>query len=228
MHRTRLIWIAGVAGVVFAASVAVFAWQLSAAGRFGGGDAQPEPRVEVLSCAAAINAGDRITDLNAVVVGVPKSLVPDGAVLGGDLQQVRGRRVSARMSRGEILTKVRLQGEPSPLDSVSEDHVAVTVAVDPVRALGGEISPGMCVNVMVEAESGTVITIAPSIRVMSTSVREQGEQEPSLMSAGGAGPEIAWVTLEVPCESVDAVVAASTAGSVYLVLPFSSVRGSRG
>lgn len=229
MDRRRLMWIAGVSGALFAVSVVLFAWQLSASGHQGGRPESAERQVDVLVAAATIAAGDRITDLNVTVKAIPKSLVPEGALLTGDLRRVKGHRVGLDLGRGEILTDARVAPDTSPLDSIRPGYTAITVAVDPVRALGGEATVGMQVDVMVEESIGTVSTIASDVRIVSTSVRVLPESGPSLVSTpSGAAGDITWVTLEVPNESVAAVVAASGAGSVHLVCPATEQDISRG
>ena len=219
---------AGVSGAIFAAGVALFAWQLAASVNRSGSN-PAEQRVDVLTCATSIKQGDVITSLNVAPKSVPKSLVPEGAILASRLASAKGRRAGVAFTRGEMLTEGRLAQAESPLDETRTGHTAVTVAVDPVRALGGEATPGMKVDLMVEETVGTVSVIAEGVRIISTSVRETPESSSSLMSTSDSPTvDIAWVTLEVPDQSVAAVVAASSAGSVYLVFPPGKAERPRG
>lgn len=228
MNRRRAVVVASVSGAIFVLGASALAWQftLSVQRAQAGDGARP---VAVVTCASDISAGDRLTDLNITEAKVPKQLVPDGAVLSGDLAEAKGHRVTVDMGRGEILTEHRISSV-SPLDRIRSGFTAVTVAADPVRALGGEATPGMKVDVMVEEAVGTVSTVATSVRILSASNgRGPTADESSLVSAGSSsGGDISWVTLEIPDPVVSAVVQASTSGSVYLVLPGYVVESSRG
>lgn len=229
MDRVRTIKIAVASGAVFALCAGAITWQLLAFPANQTGAGSGESPVSIAVCAATIKTGERITDLNVKAVNVPRSLVPDGAITAAQLPDVQGERVSSSLGKGEIITQRRIDGATSPLDGVRSGFTAVTVAADPVRALGGQIAAGMQVQLMAEEVLGSAVTIAQEVRVISTSVvAPSPDDSPLISGAATSVPDITWVTVEVPDELVESVVQASSANSIYLVLPGITQDADRG
>ena len=99
-------------------------------------------------------------------IGVPRGMVPAGALRSGD--DVAGRVVAAAMRRDELLTDVRLVGAPL-FGAVPDGLVAAPVRVaDPGAA--GLLQPGDVVDVLAASdhdEMAVAPTVASGVRVLA-------------------------------------------------------------
>jgi len=168
----------------------------------------------------------------------PEFYLPEGAIAAEDYSAIDGRRVSATILAGEVLTSARVFDQPLPLDRLAEGMTAVTLSTDNVHALGGELLRGMHLNLMASLTDGRVEELARNIEVLSANtsaiqagVESNGDsaQSDAARSAliggassngGSSGNEsINWVTLAIPDDQVEQVLTAARAGTIHLVLP---------
>lgn len=214
----RYMAISVVSGVVFAVATGAFLWGVRAetARAIRGDDGQATRTVLVAT--ADLKPGDQLSASNTASAVRRADTLPDGAVAGADRSVVLGKRVGELVLRGEPITERRVVGEPSRLDSVAAGFAAVTLGADPVRALGGEVTPGMRVAVLATSISGDIVTLGDNVEVLSVSNQRESSSGSGTSLVGGSAPvEIAWVTVAVAEGAVAAVVQAAQANQIYLV-----------
>lgn len=174
--------------------------------RYGG------EQVEVCVATRDIAAGERV-DLGAVETKLwVADLLPEEAVrASGDAV---GKTATSAILKGEVISTKRFEAAQDALE-VPAGRQAVSVPAKAVQAVGGAVRPGMSVDVY--SAGGTSTTaIAQSVLVLATSVGESG----SLTSSDSG-----WVTLAVPPEKVQEIIAASNKTNLYFVLPGQAAEG---
>lgn len=215
----RYMMISAISGVVFAVATGAFLWGVRAetaqAVRGDGG----LTTVTVLVATADLKPGDQLTARNTKTSARRVDSLPDGAVVASERATVLGKRVGELILSGEPIVGRRVSGEPSRLDSVAEGFAAVTLGADPVRALGGEVNPGMRVALLTTSIAGDIVTLGEDVEVLSVSNQSARGQSNGGTIAGttATGGDITWVTVAVREEAVAAVVRAAQSNTVYLV-----------
>lgn len=174
-------------------------------------------RRQVVVCTAAhtLKTGSEITASSLRYKRWVGVLLPKGAVLKGHESSLIGRRTNALILAGEPLVSARVVSKRHRLDSLLPGQSAVTLEADSVRALGGEITPGMYVTVMGTPRAGATCVLAQHVRVLSTSNAD--EKKSSGLLGGEGNSAVTWVTVAVPDATVAQVITASQAGETYLV-----------
>lgn len=209
MKQKQMMAVAIGCGVVCAACVAMFmisvqgqaeAARADALARYGG------EQVEVCVATRDIAAGERV-DLSAVEVKLwVADLLPEDAMrTSGD---VVGKVATSSILKGEVISAKRFESSRDSLD-VPAGKEAVSVPAKAVQAVGGAIQPGMVVDVYAASDTTTTV-VAQSVQVLATSVGESG----SLVSSGAG-----WVTLAVPPERVQELIAVASKANLYFVIP---------
>ena len=170
----------------------------------------------------------------------PGLYLPEGAVPAQDFPQIEGRRASATILTGEVLTTFRAFDKQLPLDRLAPGMTAVTLPADNVHALGGELLRGMHLTLMANAGDGKVVKLAQNIEVLSANTAavqmninaqadsQQSDSSRSVLTGAAdsqstysRGESLHWVTLAIPNGQVEQILTASRAGTIHFVLPAS-------
>ena len=222
--RKRLL-ISIMCGVLAALCLGMFLYRTSSAtareqarlfNRFGG------TTVQICVASRPIQVGEKITEGAIVVAEWPSMLLPDDPVLDSDRHKAVGNSAGSTILPGEPLRIGRIDATPFALDRVAKGMQAVTIATDPVRALGGQIRPGMRVDVLCSSVRGEMEMLIQGVEVLALS--NAGEYDGSTGASQGflggrSIEEIRWITLCIPEENVQQTVAAASEGKVYLTFP---------
>lgn len=153
-------------------------------------------------------------------------LLPEKPLLASDSDLLKNKVAGALILPGEVLSKERLATDTSLLRELAPDHSAIAVSVSPTYALGGQLLPGMLVDLYSGTKEQTAALLAEKVEVLfsnSTVSKGQGKQGGGLLKSDSKPDDIEWVTLSVSNAIIDQVVSASLDGNVYLTLP--SVKG---
>lgn len=167
--------------------------------RYGG------EQIEVLVATRNIAAGETVTEGSVDTRLWLADLLPEGAVTSAD--EVVGKQLGSSILKGEVVSAQRLSKASSGFE-VPEGMAAVSVPTRDVQALGGALRSNMSVQVYATGSSSTSLLIKDAL-VLETSLADSG----SLTSSASA-----WVTLAVPEESVQELVAAAQNLELYFVL----------
>lgn len=167
--------------------------------RYGG------EQIEVLVATRNIAAGETLTEGSVDTRLWLADLLPEGAVTSAD--EVVGKQLGSSILKGEVVSTQRLSKASSDFE-VPEGMAAVSVPTRDVQALGGALQPSMSVQVYATGPSSTELLVKDAL-VLETSLTESA----SLTSSSSA-----WVTLAVPVESVQELVAAAQNLELYFVL----------
>ncbi len=175
--------------------------------RYGG------EQVEVCVALRDVSPGETVDSRSVESRLWVADLLPDGAVR--DLATVEGKKATAAIYEGEVLSEYRFDTAGSTLD-VPEGFVAVSVPAQEVNAVGGAVAQGSRVDMYATGAAATEL-LAENVLVLSTSTMAQD---------GLSASSVAWVTLAVAPELVQEVVAAAESAQLYFSLP--SQRGVQG
>lgn len=149
-----------------------------------------------------IDPGEKIDEGNVEVVEWVSSLLPDDALTS--LEDVAGRLTTARIPKRAPLSSVYFEKEESAIE-VPKGKVAVSVASDAEHAVGGALVQGESVDVYLAGDA--LADRLTTAEVLDTSALADG------------GGDVSWVTLAVDSAAVQELLAATTKGMVWLVLP---------
>ena len=215
MKQKRMTIVAVIAGVACAACIALFlaivqgdadSARAEVLARYGG------EQVEVCVANRDITAGERVEYSSVETKMWVSDLLPEGAARSGD--EVLGKVATSTILKGEVISSKRFENEHSSI-SVPKDKQAVSVPAKAVQAVGGAVSPGMCVDVYSSGDT-TTTAIATNVVVLETSVGKSGS-----LTSSDAG----WITLALDPDRVQEIIAASTKTSLYFVIPGDSPKG---
>ena len=161
-------------------------------------------------CVAArdIEPGEMVDETNVVTEEWVASLLPDDALTS--LDDVVGTEATSRIPARAVLTPLYFERDDEAI-AVPKGKVAVSVAVDEQRAVGGAISPGDSVDVYVS--SNGIADLLCRATVIDASNRLESQTDSA----------ITWVTLAIDPETVTEVLAATAKGTVSLALPGAEV-----
>lgn len=161
--------------------------------------------VSVCVATRELEPGDGLSEADVAVEEWVASLLPPDAVR--DLSDVVGRSVTSRVPRGAVLCPAYFRADGESV-SVPSGKVAVSVAVDPEHAVGGALGRGERVDVYVSRD-------AVADRLCAASVLDTS-------ALADRSSDMAWVTLAVDPASVRELLAATSAGTVSIVMPGAS------
>jgi len=173
--------------------------------------------VSVLVAKQEIPARTELNQSMFIETDVPKVALHQEAVT--DKAALAGAFARERMVAGEQVLSTRLvftQDKKGLAYKISAGHRAVTIPVNNVSGVAGFILPGDFVDCIVTidppaADSQTVTAlVAANIRVLASGQYTLNESEEVLI--------VDTLTLDVPVESVSAIIQASERGSLRLVL----------
>lgn len=172
--------------------------------RFGG------EQVEVYVATRTISAGEMVDSRSAEARMWVADLLPEGSV--HDLATVAGKKATAAIYEGEVITEFRFDTAGSNL-TVPEGFVAVSVPAQEVNAVGGAVSVGSRINIYAAGASATEL-IGENVLVLATS---------SLSSDSLTSSSTDWITIAVLPESVQEIIAATQSTKLYFSLPSLSI-----
>lgn len=161
-----------------------------------------EELVAVCVATRDIEPGEELDEGNVAMEDWVASLLPPDAALSID--EAAGRVATSRIPKRAVICPAYVQERDEGIE-VPRGKVAVSVPSDAEHAVGGALARGDVVDVYVSRDA--ISDRLAQGRVIDTSVL-----------AGGGAP-MAWVTLAVEPAVVPEVLAATTAGTVTLVLP---------
>ena len=202
MKRKGTALVAIICGVACASFVLMFmqhveanaaAQRSEALERFGG------DQVEVCVATRTIAAGETVDTSNVATRLWLVDLLPEKPVT--DLSDVAGVQANSPIVSGEVLSHARFDSSKDPL-SIPEGLQAVGVELGAAQAVGGAVQAGNIVDVY--AAANETARIASNVLVVSV--------------LDGTSGRLA-VTLAVPPEHVEELIAATQAATLYLALP---------
>lgn len=168
--------------------------------RFGG------EQVEVYVATRTISPGEMVDARSAETRLWIADLLPEGSV--HDLATVAGKKATAAIYEGEVITEYRFDTASSNL-TVPEGFVAVSVPAQEVNAVGGAVMVGSRINIYAAGAQATEL-IGENILVLATS---------SLASDSLTSTSTDWITIAVSPESVQQIIAATQTTKLYFSLP---------
>lgn len=177
---------------------------------------------DVLTAKKPIYPGEEIKASDFRPSSWANYLLPEQPVMAADVELLKGKVAGALILPGEVLSKERLATDTSLLRELAPDHSAIAVSVNPTYALGGQLLPGMFVDLYSSTKNRSAALLVEKAEVLftnSTVSDGQGKQAGGLLKSESKPTKIEWVTLSVSDAIVDQVVSASLDGNVYLTLP---------
>lgn len=190
-------------GVLCAACVFAYTQQIEAnaeaarseaLARYGG------DQIEVCVATKSIAAGEVPDATNTATRLWLVDLLPEEPV--SKLADIAGRHATSAIVAGEVLSYARFEEEGTSV-SVPSGLQAVAVELGKAQAVGGALRAGAIVDVYAAGSSGTNL-IAPNVLVAAV--------------ADEASGRIA-ITLALPPQRVEEVIATTQAATLYLALP---------
>ncbi len=130
-------------------------------------------------------------------------LLPPDAVV--EKNAAIGEVVSSPILEGEVISSQRFATEAETLD-VPAGKSALSVPAREVQAVGGALAKGMTVDIYATGASTTTL-LAENVQVLASSSGTTGEEATT------------WITVAVPPESAEEMVAAAQNLQLYFVLP---------
>lgn len=162
--------------------------------------------VDVCVSTRDIEPGETIDDVNVCVEKWVATLLPSDAATS--LRAVEGKKATSHIPKNTVISPLYFKTTDTALD-IPRGKAAVSLGIDDEHALGGAVAAGDQVDVYV-SKDGVSDCLCRAILV-TTNVAMEGE---------GAG-DITWATLAVDTDNVKELLAASTRGTVNLVVPSS-------
>ena len=147
-----------------------------------------------------IARGEVFTDHNVETVEWLVDLLPEGAL--ADRGSLVGKTSASDIAKNTPLSWVDVDEGEDAID-VPAGMVAVAVPCTQDASVGGSLSPNCTVDVYV-VEQGTAHIQCRGVQVIRV---------------GGNRSQTSWVTLALPPEQVEALIAASSTHRLYFTLP---------
>ena len=170
--------------------------------RFGG------DQLEVWVATKDIAAGETIDAASIETRMWIADLLPAEAIT--ETENIVGEPVSSTILAGEVVTSKRL-GSSASSYNIPTGFTALSVPARDVQAIGGALRSGMRTDVYATGSSSTTL-IASQLLVLETSVRDEEIASGSL----------SWITLAVPPERVQEMIAAAQNLELYFAVSESS------
>jgi len=210
IRRQKLIGI--VASVVLAAvgTALLVAYVRSAADD----KAKPEKTVSVLVVNTTIAKGTKAEDIvgNVRLLQVPVAVATPDAL--NSISSVAGKVANVDLMPGEQLLASRFT-PATEVQGLAPGMLQVTVAMDALRAVGGQVRKGDMVAVAISLdEPETTRLVLQKIRV--TDVRNADGVAITSPITGNASTGTMWITLAVDAPSVEKVVFGAEHGRIWL------------
>lgn len=159
--------------------------------------------VTLVIAAVPLEAGDVISPADVLEREWVSDLAPDGAIT--DLDDALGRQVTVPVADGAPLTALNFRDSASMAD-VPDGHVALSLPLTDKLGLAGAVEVGTPLLAYDVGEKGA--------KLVSTDMQVLGAPQ----STGAVGAS-ASITVAVCSTDVEAVLGASAAGSLRLLVP---------
>jgi pilus assembly protein CpaB len=213
-------FIALACGIAAALAMALYASGIQAEAKQGREEALSAyggEQVEVFVVTRDIAVGETLSAENVSLQTWVSDLLPSGAL--SDQVQVFGQSAVVPLMKNEPVVAAKLGVVKAPV-TVPDDLCAVSIPSDDVLAVGGAIKAGAYVTIYSSGGS-EVELIAEEVLVLDTNNEASGDPSGGSGLFGGSTTRtpLAWVTLAVEPESVQELIAASSARQLHLVLP---------
>ena len=212
MTSKKITVIGIVCGVLCAALVLVYITSVraqaesartEALARYGG------EQVEVCVATSNIAPGDTVRASDVTTKLWVADLLPAGAAK--QTSDVVGKTASSSILAGEVVLEQRFRNESTLID-VPAGQTAISVPAKSVQAVGGALNVGMNVDVYSTGNTSTTRLLSNvSVLATSTTVASEGSTK--------ASSEVQWITIAVPAQFVEEVVAAAQQSQLYFTLP---------
>lgn len=173
-----------------------------------------EKTVDVLVVANTIPKGTKAEDItaNLRMEQVPVKIATKDALTS--TSPLAGKVAAVDLLPGEQLVSTRFTS-PAEAQGIAAGMLQVTIALEPVRALGGQLRKGDSVGVTVSFDDPeTTHLILHKIRV--TDVRTANGEGVTSTATGPAPADTLLVTLAVDAPSVEKVIFGAEHGSLWL------------
>ncbi len=210
---TTLLGVSLAAGAVYLAREELFQQQAS------GMPARQQAYTEIVVATQSIQFGQEIEPHLVTLQSWPSEALPMGAMMKIEevLANEEGiRRARANMVQGEVVLKSKLSGfgeKVTITQKLGENTRAMAIKVDAVTAVGGFVTPGDFVDiVLTQGRNADIraVTILQNIRVIG--VDQQSEEQVD-------APEVArTITVEVTPSQGQRLALAQKAGTLSLTL----------
>lgn len=224
----------GALAVLIAAGTAAGAWRVVRGYQVALDAARnPADSVEVVAAARDVPAGTVLTAADLKVARIASADATAGSVFT-DTTVVVGETAVERLMSGEPVRRERLtlgSGLPRPETMLEPGTRAVTVRVDRAAGVGGLVSAGAYVDVIVTIRpdanalgaNWVTETIIQAVRVLAvgeTTVATPNETAKGVASRdkAAARPRDVYATLEVEPEEAEKLAMATSRGDLYLSL----------
>lgn len=170
--------------------------------RYGG------DQVEVCVAKRDIAAGETIDAASVETKLWVSDLLPPDAIRASN--EVVGSKASSVILSGEVLSARRFRSD-SPSIEIPAGMTAISVPAKDVQAVGGAVSVGSRVDIYATGSSSTQALVR-GVQVLATSAG-------SAASASSSDAKVSWVTVAVPDEQVQELVASAQKNDLYLTIP---------
>ena len=158
--------------------------------------------VSVCVATCDIDPGETIDEGNTQVEQWLASLLPEDALTS--LEDAYGQTATSHIPENAVLSSAYFERDDEAVE-IPSGTVAVSVACDAEHAVGGALEEGELVSVYVSKDG--VSDLLTSAQVLDTNVLSDG------------GGDLEWVTLAVEADAVEELLAATTRGTITLVVP---------
>jgi len=174
-----------------------------------------EKTVSLLVVSDSIAKGTKAEDIAGKVRSekVPVKVAAGGAV--GSLSSLAGKVATVDLLPGEQLVSGRFSTSGSVATSIAPGMLQVTVSLDMVRAMGGEVREGDTVGVLASFDDPQTTHLVLH-KVAVTAVRNQTGAVVTTNPQGAVSPSGLFVTLALDAPSVEKVVFAAEHGRLWL------------
>lgn len=173
-------------------------------------------QVEVYVATRNIAVGESLTSGNVERRVWLSDLLPAGSLTAEE--DVLGQTLGLPLLANEPVTAAKLSQAGAPL-RVAEGHCAVSIPTSDVSAVGGAVQAGSVIDIYA-ADREDVTLLASEVLVLETSSgSQQTSEQGGLFGSSRSRATLSWVTLSIPEDMVEDVIAASRSMSLYLVLP---------
>ncbi|ADU51323.1 Flp pilus assembly protein CpaB [Thermaerobacter marianensis DSM 12885] len=187
--------------------------------RVPAGQAESGPRVPVVVATRPVPAQTRLEADMLAVRQVPADLVGRGAI--GRLEDAVGKVTKVPLAEGEFVLASKLargDGTDGLAYRLPEGTRALTVAADPVIAVGGFVQPGDRVDVFIGLPGGQPGVAQPEVRLLVENVLVLAVQQQTAAEGQPAGEGLTHLTLAVSPAHAAAIVLAEQEGRLRLAL----------
>lgn len=166
-------------------------------------------------------AGETALSQEAVRAGqIPKEFRPNSALV--DISTIRGKVAIAPLTPGQIVVEGMfvdpLVAQVTAAQRIPAGRVTVTVAVDAVNGVGGNLLPNDKVNLLVTDSAGDSSERVLYQNVEILFIGTQAAPQPGETQAAATPAVGGLITFSVPPEAASRIVFAAQKGGIYLSL----------